>query len=136
MYLTDREIKALSADLKINGPNGAHPFEPGRQIQPCSIDLRVSDVLLKPRRRRWIARRVMPWRTAVVDLGEPNVHALNDFRDWKKVRIRARPKAHDPTGADRDDADLRALPNARRVRQKDRGPIELCAAGADRPLHG
>lgn len=88
MYLTDRDIKALSGEMDIRGPNSAHPFEPERQIQPCSIDLRVSDLFWKPHRRRWLVRRLMPWRTAKIDLGEPNIHALNAFRDWKKVKIR------------------------------------------------
>ena len=87
MSLTDHEIRALSGEMDIIGPDPNHPFEPDRQIQPCSIDLRVSDVFWKPHRRRWLARRLMPWRTAVVDLGEPNVHFHNAFRDWKKVKI-------------------------------------------------
>lgn len=88
MYLADHEIKALTEEMDIRGTDPNHPFEPERQIQPCSIDLRVSDVFWEPHRRRWLARKLMPWRTAAVDLGEPNVHALNAFRDWKKVRIR------------------------------------------------
>jgi hypothetical protein len=59
MYLADHEIKVLSDELQIAGPNPEHPFEPERQIQPCSIDLRISDVFWKPRRRRQLWRRLI-----------------------------------------------------------------------------
>jgi deoxycytidine triphosphate deaminase len=87
LYLADVDISSLADEMKIEGPNAAHPFEPGEQIQPCSIDLRVSNVFWMPRRRRWIARRLMPSRTSTIDLRQTNVHALNSFRDWRKVEI-------------------------------------------------
>jgi deoxycytidine triphosphate deaminase len=59
MYLTDLDIKVLTGEMGIEGPNSEHPFEPERQIQPCSIDLRISNVFWKPRRRRRIWRRIL-----------------------------------------------------------------------------
>jgi deoxycytidine triphosphate deaminase len=86
MYLVDHEIKARGAELKIEGQNPEHPFELDRQIQPCSIDLRVSNVFWKPRRRR-LWRRLMPWREITIDLGRSNIHELDPIRDWKRFEV-------------------------------------------------
>lgn len=88
MYLTDHEITTLEAQLQIEGPNAEHPFESARQIQPCSIDLRVSDVFWKPRRRRQLWRKLMPWREITIDLGRSNIHVLDPIRDWKRVVVK------------------------------------------------
>ena len=87
MYLADHEIKALSDQLQIVGPHPEHPFEPGRQIQPCSVDLRISNVFWKPRRRRRLWRRLMPWREITIDLRRSNIHALDPIRDWKRFDV-------------------------------------------------
>jgi deoxycytidine triphosphate deaminase len=88
MYLADHEIKALSDEMKITGPNPEHPFELDDQVQPCSVDLRISDVFWKPRRRRRLLRRLMPWREITIDLRRSNIHALDPIRDWKKFEVR------------------------------------------------
>src|ERR1035438_5751634 len=62
MYLADRDIKALGGELNLEGPNPDHPFDPDNQIQPCSIDLRISNVFWRPSRRRRLWRRLLPWR--------------------------------------------------------------------------
>ena len=87
MYLADHEIRALSDKLELQGPNSAHPFEPDRQIQPCSIDLRISNVFWKPRRRRRLLRRLMPWREITIDLRRSSIHALDPIRDWKRFDV-------------------------------------------------
>ncbi|MFI4990445.1 MAG: dCTP deaminase [Solirubrobacterales bacterium] len=87
MYLTDHEIRALSDQLQIDGPNPEHPFDPSRQIQPCSIDLRISNVFWRPRPRRRLWRRLMPWREITIDLGRSNIHALDPMRDWKRYTV-------------------------------------------------
>jgi deoxycytidine triphosphate deaminase len=87
MYLADHEIKALNDKLELQGPNPSHPFEPDRQIQPCSIDLRVSDVFWKPRRRRHLLRRLMPWREITIDLRRSTIHDLDPIRDWKRFDV-------------------------------------------------
>ena len=87
MYLADHEIRALSAELQIVGPNPEHPFEPERQLQPCSIDLRISNVFWKPRRRRRIWRRLLPWREITIDLRRSSMHALDPIRDWKRFDV-------------------------------------------------
>jgi deoxycytidine triphosphate deaminase len=87
VYLADHEIEALSDELQIAGPHPEHPFEPERQIQSCSIDLRISNVFWKPRRRRHLWRRLMPWREITIDLRRSNVHDLDPIRDWKRFDI-------------------------------------------------
>lgn len=87
MYLADHEIKRLGEQLQIEGPHPEHPFEPERQIQPCSIDLRISSVFWKPRRRRRLWRRLMPWREIEIDLRRSSIHALDPIRDWKRFDV-------------------------------------------------
>ncbi|HEY2282112.1 MAG TPA: dCTP deaminase [Solirubrobacteraceae bacterium] len=86
MYLTDRDIRVLSDEMGLTGPNPEHPFEPDRQIQPCSIDLRISNVFWKPRRRRRLWRRILG-REIVIDLRRSNIHDLDALRDWKRVEV-------------------------------------------------
>jgi len=87
LYLADHEIEALSDELRLVGPNPEHPFEPERQIQPCSIDLRISNVFWKPRRRRRLWRRLMPWREITIDLRRSSLHDLDPIRDWKRFDV-------------------------------------------------
>jgi len=88
MYLADYEIKAREGEMGITGPNPEHPFEPERQIQPCSIDLRVSNIFWKPRRRRRFWRQLMPWRDVTIDLRRSNLHDLDPIRDWKQFEVK------------------------------------------------
>lgn len=88
MYLADHEIRARSDVLEFEGQNPDHPFEPDRQIQPCSVDLRVSHVFWRPLRRRHLWRRLAPWREVTIDLGRSNMHDLDPIRDWKEFEVR------------------------------------------------
>src|SRR5690348_14707226 len=87
MYLSDRDIKALLADMEIEGPVEAHPFE-DEQIQPCSIDLRVSDIFWKPSRRGRLTALLLRRRSYAIDLRHSKAHDLDPRRDWKKVELR------------------------------------------------
>jgi deoxycytidine triphosphate deaminase len=87
IYLADHEIRALGAELQFVGPNPEHPFDPDRQIQPCSVDLRISDVFWKPRHRRRLWRRLMPWREIAIDLRRASLHDLDPIRDWKRFDV-------------------------------------------------
>jgi len=88
MYLADRDIKALSGELNLQGPNPDHPFDPDSQIQPCSIDLRISNVFWRPSRRRRLWRRLLPWREVTIDLRRSSVHDLDPLRDWRQIELR------------------------------------------------
>lgn len=52
MVLADVDLKARLGDLAIETPNPNFPFHKDLQIQPCSIDLRLSEVFWVPRRGR------------------------------------------------------------------------------------
>jgi deoxycytidine triphosphate deaminase len=87
VYLADRDIRALLPELGIEGPDPDRPFSPD-QIQPCSIDLRISNVFWKPSRRRRLSRRLLLWRRAyVVDLRRSGAHDLDPLRDWKRLQL-------------------------------------------------
>jgi deoxycytidine triphosphate deaminase len=88
MYLADGDIKSLLPELRFQGPHYAHPFDPHRQIQPCSIDLRVSNVFWRPSRRQRLWSRLNPSRRHVIDLRSSEIHELDALRDWKRVELR------------------------------------------------
>lgn len=88
MYLSDRDLKALLADMHLHCPNPGHPFREETQVQPCSIDLRVSNVFWRPSRRRRIWRWLMPHRDHVIDLRRSHVQEIDPLRDWKRVELR------------------------------------------------
>lgn len=48
MYLLDREIHQKLPEMVIDCSSQAHPFEAQEQIQPCSIDLRLSEIFWEP----------------------------------------------------------------------------------------
>ncbi len=52
--LSDIEIKARLDELQIRTENPNFPFNAAQQIQPCSIDLRLSDLIWKPKRFRYL----------------------------------------------------------------------------------
>lgn len=85
MYLSDRDIRALLPELGIEGSNDNHPFDPETQIQPCSIDLRVSDAFWKPSRRRYRWRKLFSRDDSIVDLRESHMQDLDPRRDWRPV---------------------------------------------------
>jgi deoxycytidine triphosphate deaminase len=74
MYLTDAEIQEKLPDLNIV-TDPALPFEPDRQIQPCSIDLRLSNVYWKYKGH------------ATVDLRMSYLRELNPRRHWKRYEL-------------------------------------------------
>jgi deoxycytidine triphosphate deaminase len=74
MYLTDAKIRSRLGDLAIQTDNEELPFDPEAQIQPCSIDLRLSPVywkLLRGRRR-------------TIDLTRTKLMEMNPKRSWEK----------------------------------------------------
>jgi deoxycytidine triphosphate deaminase len=85
MYLSDRDIKALLPSLGIETAHPHHPFDANEQIQPCSIDLRVSNVFWKPSRRRYLWRRPFARDRGTVDLRVSDMEDLDPRRDWRPV---------------------------------------------------
>jgi deoxycytidine triphosphate deaminase len=79
VYLTDNEIRERLGELEFVCDNPEYPFAPEDQIQPCSIDLRLSNVFWEPSRRSPIDLRrsqlleLAPhryWRQRVLKLGD------------------------------------------------------------------
>jgi deoxycytidine triphosphate deaminase len=73
--------------MELHCPDAAHQFDAATQVQPCSIDLRISNVFWRPSRRRRISRRLLPWRDHVVDLRHAQPHDIDPLRDWKRVDL-------------------------------------------------
>jgi deoxycytidine triphosphate deaminase len=79
MYLTDRQLRERLSALAFVTDVDEQPFSPDEQIQPCSIDLRLSNVFWRPMRSRGVDMRkahvmeVAPrrhWRRTVLSAGE------------------------------------------------------------------
>lgn len=87
MYLSDRDIKKLLPELGIETPNEDHPFDADKQIQPASIDLRLSNVFWRPSRRRAFLRRPLTKGHAVVDLRQAHMEELDPRRDWRRIEL-------------------------------------------------
>jgi deoxycytidine triphosphate deaminase len=87
MYLSDTDIRALLPELAIHTMHDEHPFDEDVQIQPCSIDLRLSDVFWRPSRRQRLWHRLLPWRAPTIDIRHSRMHELAPLRDWKKLQL-------------------------------------------------
>jgi deoxycytidine triphosphate deaminase len=83
VYLADRDIRDLLPDLAIRTEHPEHEFDEGEQIQPCSIDLRLSNVVWRRRKAHW-ARRWLR-RGPTVDLRKSHVEEIDPRREWRKV---------------------------------------------------
>ncbi|HWT92980.1 MAG TPA: dCTP deaminase [Solirubrobacteraceae bacterium] len=88
MYLADTEIRALLPEMELTCPNSAHQFDESTQVQPCSIDLRISNVFWRPSRRRRIWRRLLPGREHRIDLRHSQIQDLDPLRDWKQSNLK------------------------------------------------
>jgi deoxycytidine triphosphate deaminase len=51
MYLADRQIRELLPQLAVEVEEGAEPFKPDEQVQPASVDLRLSQLFWRPQKR-------------------------------------------------------------------------------------
>ena len=57
MYLNDEHIKGCLDKLAIETSEDGKNFNPDIQIQPCSIDLRLSNIFWRPKKREYIDLR-------------------------------------------------------------------------------
>jgi deoxycytidine triphosphate deaminase len=88
MYLSDVDIRALLPEMRLHCPDAAHGFDEETQVQPCSIDLRVSNVFWRPSRRRRMWRRLALGSEHSIDLRRSQLQDLDPLRDWKRVELR------------------------------------------------
>lgn len=73
MYLCDTDLRLLLPEMQILAEDGAEPFQPEEQIQPASVDLRLSAVFWRPLRR------------FTMDLRRPRLLEASPRRYYRKV---------------------------------------------------
>ncbi len=78
MYLCDKDIRAKLPELSFGCDNIAFPFDATVQIQPCSIDLRLSNCFWEPQ----------PHWARCIDLRRDKLYELSPRRYWKKRVLR------------------------------------------------
>lgn len=76
MYLIDKDIWEYLPELSFVSDNPEYKFKPDEQIQPCSIDLRLSNVY-------WV-----PTKHSAIDLRRARLLELSPRRYWKKVVLK------------------------------------------------
>ena len=76
MYLCDKDIKARLADMQIECDAPDEPFDPEIQVQPSSIDLRLSNIFWEP------------IKVHSIDLRKRYLMELEPRRYWKKRTLR------------------------------------------------
>lgn len=84
MYLSDHTLLARLDQLAIKTPAGAPPFDAGKQVQACSIDLRVDSIFW---RQRFSLRRAFFWRSArlrPLNLGRPGLIDRSPRYGWHR----------------------------------------------------
>jgi deoxycytidine triphosphate deaminase len=86
VYLSDRDLADLLPSLDVQTHHPDYPFDAGEQIQPCSIDLRLSNVFWRPRRRSHVLRRMFR-RGVTVDLRRSHLQEIDPRREWKKFEL-------------------------------------------------
>jgi deoxycytidine triphosphate deaminase len=85
MYLSDRDLRLVLSELSFQTAHPDHPFDGGEQIQPCSIDLRLSNVFWSRRRAHWTRRLLR--RGPTVDLRRSHVEEIDPRREWRKAEL-------------------------------------------------
>jgi deoxycytidine triphosphate deaminase len=75
MYLCDKHLRQLLPEIQILAEDGAEPFQAEEQIQPSSIDLRLSSVFWRPVRR------------FTIDLRRARLLEINPRRYYRKIAL-------------------------------------------------
>jgi deoxycytidine triphosphate deaminase len=85
LYLSDKDIRALLPELDVRTDHQDHPFDPNGQIQPCSLDLRLSNVFWMRRRVHYLRRLLR--RGPTVDLRQSHIQEIDPRREWRKAEL-------------------------------------------------
>jgi deoxycytidine triphosphate deaminase len=75
MYLADRDLRTLLPQIDVHVEEGAEAFDPGAQLQPASLDFRLSHVFWKPQKR-------FP-----IDLRKARLLEVQPRRYYKRVQL-------------------------------------------------
>jgi deoxycytidine triphosphate deaminase len=78
VYLSDNELRAALAEMDVQAADANHPFDPDQQVQPASIDLRVSPIYWRLRYRRG---------RPAVDLGPSRFRTISPRRHWRRIEV-------------------------------------------------
>jgi deoxycytidine triphosphate deaminase len=76
MYLCDKDIIARLTEMAVECDDPSGSFSPESQVQPCSIDLRLSNVFWEPQKGR------------PVDLRKSSLLELKPRRYWRRIVLR------------------------------------------------
>lgn len=76
MYLSNDDIKGRLQEINFETYNSSHPFKDDIQIQPCSVDVRLSDVFWQPLKGK------------TVDLRKSRLLEISPRMLWKKRIIK------------------------------------------------
>lgn len=76
MYLSNNELSALIEKLNFTVRDPKYPFDPEKQIQLCSIDLRLSNVFWKPKTLG-----------QPIDLRQGRLYDISPRRQWERVNL-------------------------------------------------
>lgn len=82
MFLCDTNIKEKLPELRIEVDGPDYPFQPDQRIQPASIDLSLSNVFWKPKRR--YAKN----RFFFLDLRSGSINDISPRRYWRRNSLR------------------------------------------------
>lgn len=77
MYLSDHDIRRLLPQLGIETTEPDHPFREEEQIQPCSIDLRLSNVFWIPTSRK-----------TNIDIRRSSLAEISPRHHWKRLILK------------------------------------------------
>ena len=85
MYLIDKEIRSVLADLAIDAPYPGYEFSAEEQIQPCSIDIRLSNIFWMPVSKRPIWNPFV--RRQTIDLRKSKLAEISPRRHWRSITL-------------------------------------------------
>lgn len=77
MYLIDKEIRDVLLHLNIETSHPEHPFLADEQIQPCSIDIRLSNIFWLPVNKR-----------SKIDLRKSKLAEMSPRRHWRPITLK------------------------------------------------
>ncbi len=85
MYLIDKEIRAILNELEIEASYPGFEFSADDQIQPCSIDIRLSNIFWMP-----VARKPY-WnpfgQRQTVDLRKSKLAEMSPRKHWRSLTL-------------------------------------------------
>ena len=77
---SEHRVRYKLGELNFEYSNKNHPFDDSKQIQPCSVDLRLDNIFWKPRRRSKLLMSI--------DLRKSQLLELSPRHYWKDIILR------------------------------------------------